>query len=114
MKLLFAASTAGLAALFLLVPTAYGLQYYECESSRVFGYQVISSYAKSASPDIITARDPIFDGGEIKGAYRFTSNQPDGTPTTYLIQTVNVEPYQRLFESSEGQWRICTPKNGHL
>ncbi|SZF00639.1 unnamed protein product [Blumeria hordei] len=110
MKVLLAASTAGLAALLLLVPTAYGLHNFECESSKVFAYSVIIEYAQSATYEQIQDGDPHFAGGNTYRAYRFTDYLPDGSPRNYLVQMVNVNPYYRLFESSGGRWHICTIK----
>ncbi|CCU75988.1 CSEP0139 putative effector protein [Blumeria hordei DH14] len=108
MKVLLAASTAGLAAFLLLVPTAYGLHYFKCNSRRIFAYSVIVGYTDSATYEQIQAGDPHFAGGHTYGAYRFTDYLPDGSPRNYLVQMVNVNPYYRLFESSGGRWHICT------
>ncbi|CAD6506557.1 BgTH12-07784 [Blumeria graminis f. sp. triticale] len=107
MKALFAASIAGLPTLLLLVPTAYGLDHYRCESKQLFDYSVICGYAEQASFSQIQGGDPFFVSGNTYGAYRFTSHLPDGTPKNYLIQTVSVEPYRRLFEYNDGKWKLC-------
>ncbi|CAD6506572.1 BgTH12-07798 [Blumeria graminis f. sp. triticale] len=99
---------AQFASLLLLVPTACGLQYYKCESGKKFDYSVVRGYTSEASYDQIQASDPLFVGGSTFGAYRFTANRPDGTPTNYLVQSVSVDPYQRIFELSGSRWRICT------
>ncbi|VDB96462.1 BgtE-5783 [Blumeria graminis f. sp. tritici] len=106
MKLLNTTSTAALAGLLLLMPAAFGAEYYECWDGEKFPAEQITHLASRATVGRKISNGPDVPYGQNHKTRKFT-RVPSGVITTYLIQVDKVDSSIRLFELTSSQWSAC-------
>ncbi|CCU83208.1 CSEP0483 putative effector protein [Blumeria hordei DH14] len=95
MKFPSAASTAAFAGLLLLVPTAYGAEYFDCGNGVIFPYSQVLQFAGGATRGRRASGDPEPPNGDRHKTRKFSRVPSSGD------SSIN------LFELRSGQWSEC-------
>ncbi|SZF00633.1 unnamed protein product [Blumeria hordei] len=107
MKFPSAASTAAFAGLLLLVPTAYGAEYFDCGNGVIFPYSQVLQFAGGATRGRRASGDPEPPNGDRHKTRKFSRVPSSGVITTYLLQVDRQDSSITLFELRSGQWSEC-------
>ncbi|CAD6506585.1 BgTH12-07811 [Blumeria graminis f. sp. triticale] len=119
MKFLSAASTAALAGLLLLVPTAHGASYFKCSEDQNFAISALDRLIHYCDVNIAKSGDPVGPDGKACKTNRWRQFTPRGSSVEYILQLIDIAPFFRIYEKSyedyrlnpAGTWELCPYHN---
>ncbi|CAD6506602.1 BgTH12-07828 [Blumeria graminis f. sp. triticale] len=107
MKAPYASSIAALTGLSLLVPAAYGLEFFICGNGARYPVDATVGFASFDPRTIQPDSDPSYSDGEIYGVYRFQDTVQGNTKRSFMMQSISRSPHFRLYEKVSSNWKIC-------
>ncbi|VDB90490.1 Bgt-55130 [Blumeria graminis f. sp. tritici] len=107
MKLFSTTSIVALAGLLQLLPTVYGVVYFQCKSGEIIDWTEISECKNLASPSYNYPSHPRVPAGETCSTYSFSRHTQDNGVKFYVFQIVGEIPIHKLYELGYTDWERC-------
>ncbi|CAD6506595.1 BgTH12-07821 [Blumeria graminis f. sp. triticale] len=107
MKVPYAASMAALTGLSLLVPSAYGMEFFNCGDNARFLVSLMMGFGSRDPTTIQRDTDPPYPEGQIYGARRFEMPIQSNTMRSFMVQSISGSQPIRLYEKVSSGWKFC-------